>query len=166
MLVALLKPNVETVLKNNQRVVFAGTSKGASIALMASGYFEGVHCIAGEPQIHLGSFLMNQEGFKNDACRAIAYDMLGRSNLEDKAVLDTLILDRIKGNLPNWRSHVTLLAGQNTGYLFWHIGHLMEAVGETGARPELFDLRIGDYSNHNDVIDVFIQTMSEFGIEK
>lgn len=164
-LVDFLKTFVDPALKESQRVVFAGTSKGASIALMASGYFDGIHCIAGEPQIHLGSFLMNNDGFKNEACRAIAYDVLGRASLEDRSCLDTLIHDKIKSRLPEWRSHVTILVGETTGYLYWHIDHLMKDVRENELSQQYFELRIGDYSSHNDVIDVFIQTMREFGID-
>jgi len=163
-LIDLLRRYVAPIQGSGRDIIFAGTSKGASIALMAAGHFDNVHCVAGEPQIKLGEFLLDKDGFKNEASRSIAYSIRGTVSVDDREFFNTLILDRITANLPTWSSPVTVLAGATSGYLYWHIEHLMNEVEKHPGALPYFQLRIGQYSSHNDVIDAFISAMQEIGI--
>ena len=164
MLVASIQGLIEGAQRQGRRVIFAGTSKGASIALMCAGRFNGVECIAGEPQILLGDFLIGPEKFHSEALAQIAHVILGRSEVSDRSLLNEKIMERILPCLPQWGSRVTCLVGSRTGYHRVHIAPLWREIQKHDRARNNFSLLEFDLDHHNDIANVFIAHLTGLGI--
>lgn len=165
-LISVLSPHVKHAQERGQRVIFAGTSKGGTIALLAATGFDGIECIVGEPQIKLGHFLIHQGAFREESSRCIAHTLTFRADPNDKDLLDEMVLARLRPALQSWGNSVSCIIGDKSGYDYWHINPLLAELERFPAARSQFDIIGKHFTHHNDVITHFIDHLAEIGFRK
>jgi len=98
---SLIKTIVDEIGVHSNKVLLAGSSKGATMALLYSFLLGRYDCISAEPQIRIGDFLFAEN--KNLALQSIAYAMTGRVSEEDIPGLNNLFFQSIANS--DWPSH-------------------------------------------------------------
>lgn len=132
-----------------RKIIFAGSSKGGYGALNFGLQYPGSYIIAGSPQYHLGSYLMDPDNHLDDTLTYIAGK--SRESISKAAVkyLDSHLYCKIQ-NYKSYKSSVNI-------FLFYsreertyqeHIKDLITDLKENG-----FYLQedVGEYKNHSDV---------------
>lgn len=130
-----------------EKVHLVGTSKGGTTAVCLALALGGGWCVAGEPQVRLGRYLLC-EGWASDPIRAsVVYAMTGRLDERDRDYLDKLVLSSVWSRAETFRGHIAILCGRETGYMRDHIRHLVNAVPEASRAPwQLTPLEMVDHA--------------------
>lgn len=134
---------------NYRKMIFAGSSKGGYGALNFGLLFPGSSIIAGAPQYHLGSYLMDPDNHLEDTLKYITGKT--RSNISQTVVkdLDSHLCSKIQNYKSDKSAASIYLHYSREEHTYQeHIKDLIKDLKENG-----FYLQedAGEYKNHSDV---------------
>lgn len=159
---ALLRMLISRAGVTPRETHLVGTSKGATTALCYALLLgDNCRCIAGEPQIRLGDFLLPQHRQGPEDLRSIAYAMTGRVDPAAHEELNALLPQILTPRIAPFGGQIELFYGDRTGYWPWHISHFDALISSVEARrpdrPIRRRIQIVKerYQRHNDTIPLF-----------
>jgi hypothetical protein len=119
------------------RVITCGASKGGWAALYFAARFGAGDAVAGEPQVLLGDYLLQ------DGTYDIASHIAGGVSADDRRYLNELLFRALRDS--GTHPHVHLYCGRGSSYYLAQADTLIGVLGELRIPVEL---ELGDYHEH------------------
>lgn len=132
-----------------RKIIFAGSSKGGYGALNFGLLYPGSYIIAGAPQYHLGSYLMDPDNHLEDTLKYITGK--SRESISKAAVKE--LDSHLYGKIQNYKSY------KSSANIFLHYSR-EERTYQEHIKDLIIDLKengfylqedVGEYKNHSDV---------------
>ena len=120
-------------------VITCGASKGGWAALYFAARFGAGHAVAGEPQVLLGDYLLQ------DGTRDIARHVAGGVSDNDRRYLNQLLFGALRDSPAH--PHIHLYCGRGSSYYLAQADALIGFLDELRIPAEL-ELELGDYGEH------------------
>ncbi|WP_164993308.1 accessory Sec system protein Asp2 [Macrococcus sp. DPC7161] len=143
---------IEKVRKENQidqkDVVLFGSSKGGFASLYYTFKYGYGSAILGSPTVYLGK--MHKD---NERGKKIIQHIMGDFEASSINQLDKLIINALKDS--THQPHLFYHVGEKEPRYTRHAVHLLKLIDET--KKATYELDLGPYSNHNDVVHYFPQ---------